>query len=295
MANLAPSRDAPIVLLGSRSRAGAALKRAFSDRAVTGICRRTGGTDLAVADYDEVPDGAIPSGAILINCLGRADGDAAALHRVNAELPLRWAAAARTAGGRLIHLSSFSVYGEAPLIGADTPERPAGAYGASKLAGDRALLALAGEGFRVTVLRLPILIGDGDDKLARLLRLLRRTGFLPVPARPVRRSMLAYADLGAVVGKAIDDPPDGIVHAADPEPFSYALLREAMAEAGLKLRLPTAPDWLIGAARRLAPGVGRRLYDASLLDPAANLARELALPVGLRRTLTAMLAAGAAR
>ncbi|HST35273.1 MAG TPA: NAD-dependent epimerase/dehydratase family protein [Allosphingosinicella sp.] len=289
MANLAPGRDAPIVLLGSRSRAGAALKRAFSDRTIIGICREPGGGELAVADYDRVPEGAIPSGAVLINCLGRSEGDAATLHRVNVELPLRWAEAARAADGRVLHLSSFSVYGAASLIGAATPERPAGAYGESKLAGDRALLSLADDRFRVTVLRLPILIGEGDDKLVRLIRLLRRTGFLPVPAGPVHRSMLAYADLGTVVGKALDG--DGILHAADPEPFSYALLGETMAGAGLKLRTPTAPAWLIGAARTLAPGIGRRLYASSLLDPAANLARGLPLPVGLRRVLAAMLAA----
>lgn len=289
MANLAPNRDAPIVLLGSRSRAGAALKRAFAGHAVTGICREPGGEDLAVADYDRVPEGAIPPGAVLINCLGRSEGDATTLHRVNVELPLRWAEAARAAGGHFLQLSSFSVYGAAPLIDAATPELPAGAYGESKLAGDRALLALADERFRVTILRLPILIGDGEDKLARLLRLVRRTGVLPVPSSPIERSMLAYADLGAVVGAAIGKAWGGIAHAADPEPFTYDLLREAMTETGLRLRLPRAP-WLVGAIKTLVPGVGGRLYAASLLDPDANLARALPLPVGLRRTLAAMLA-----
>jgi len=291
MAHRAPCPDAPIILLGSGSRAGAALKAGLAGRTVTGICRRTSEGDLVVPDYDRIPAGAIPPGAILVNCLGQATGDPATMRRVNAELPLRWAEAAKAAGaGNVVSLSSFSVYGGAPRIGRDTPERPAGAYGESKLAGDRALLALADESFGVTLLRLPILIGAGDDKVSQLLRLLRRARFLPVPVQKVRRSMLAYADLPAVVAKVIDAPTRGVVHAADPEPFSYELVREAMAEAGQALRLPKAPAWLIGAARTVAPGIGRRLYEASLLDDEANLARDLALPVGLRRTLAAMVA-----
>src|SRR3546814_11486026 len=93
-----------------------------------------------------------------------------ALHDANVKLPVQLAARAVEAGVRhFVHVSSFAIHGRAELINDTTPIEPTGPYGASKAEGERALLG-GSEAGSVSVVRRPMLYGDGNSKLARLIR-----------------------------------------------------------------------------------------------------------------------------
>src|SRR3546814_3521549 len=88
------------------------------------------------------------------------------------------AARAVEAGVRhFVHVSSFAIHGRAELINDTTPIEPTGPYGASKAEGERALLG-GSEAGSVSVVRLPMLYGDGNSKLARI-RSEEKTSELP--------------------------------------------------------------------------------------------------------------------
>lgn len=86
------------------------------------------------------------------------DADPARARRLNVELPAALAAAAASAGARLLHLSTEQVFdGErAPYSRADDPA-PINLYGRLKADGERAVLAAAP---RSAVVRLPLLLGS---------------------------------------------------------------------------------------------------------------------------------------
>jgi nucleoside-diphosphate-sugar epimerase len=266
----------PVILLGAGSRSGRAIRAALDGAPLLGVARTD--ADIVVADYAEVPSGIAFAGAVVINCVGSDRGDAALLDHLNRVVPQSWARAAKRGGaGHFIQLSSLSVHGPAETIDRASPLAPENAYGRSKLAAEKALAALADEDFVVTLLRVPILVGAGADKLAQLVRFARRTHVVPRTRDPVRRSMLSYAGLAAVVRRLVSQPLAGAVHAADPEPFTYQALLDAAHAAGHPVRAVPVPGLVQAAIRLAAPGMHRRLFASSVVAPAANVAAE-ALP-----------------
>lgn len=263
----------PLVLIGAHSRAGRAILRAWPGPAIVQI-HRGEGASIKVTNYDMVPSGAIPPGAIVINCVGTSTGSEETLTRLNCIVALGWAQAAAAADAKhFIQLSSFSVYGRTEQIGRDTPERPDTAYGRSKLTADRALLALERPALSVTVVRIPMLFGDATSKLAQLVRLTRVIGGVPAVAPPIERSMLSYDALAAAIVALARSPVRGVVHVADPTVFTYDLLRDGMTRAtGHPPRRVRVPAFAIGAARRIAPSLHARLFASSRLDPSAAFA-----------------------
>ena len=175
------------------------------------------------ADAIDLDTGALPRAgvicrdAIVISCIGATVSTPVILERLNHLVPLAWAKAAQAAGARqFIHLSSISVYGAATSIDAHTPLEPVTVYGRTRLAGERALGELSDPDFPVMLLRIPALIGDGDRKVASLIRLFAAIGLVPKFAPPVTRSMLSHGALAAVIGRAISARSDGVQVAADP-------------------------------------------------------------------------------
>ena len=93
------------------------------------------------------------------------------------------AAAARTAGIPLIHISSLAAAGPASPRAPrseDEANAPINAYGRSKLGGEREVAAL--DGLRWTILRPGVVYGPGDRALLPVFRLAAR-GFLPLVGR----------------------------------------------------------------------------------------------------------------
>lgn len=240
-----------------------------------------------------VPPGAIPSGSIVINCVGTPAGSERSLLRLNRDVALRWAEAAAVAGAtHFIQLSSFSVYGRAEQIGSGTPELPCTAYGRSKLAADRDLLALAQPNMSISIVRIPMLFGDGASKLAQLVRLTRIMRAVPKPNPPIERSMLSYDALAAAILKLARQPVNGIVHVADATVFTYERLSERMqCRTGRAPRRIRFPATVVDIVRRAAPSLHARLLASSRLDQSAAFAFDVPPNATLEREIDRLLCA----
>ncbi len=125
--------------------------------------------------------------AVVVNCaaytaVDRAEDERDLCYRVNRDGPATLARVCAAQGARLIHISTDYVFdGQLPLARAYTEEHPTsplGVYGASKLAGEEAVLAYEG-GY---VLRTAWLYGESGPNF--LQAILRRA--LLAPSEPLR-------------------------------------------------------------------------------------------------------------
>ena len=267
-----------LVLIGSQSRAGRAITRIWPGRIVA--VHRGDGPGLGLYDYAQVPEGAIPPGSVVVNCVGTPIGAGEELYRVNRDVAVRWGKAAKAAGAtQFIQLSSFAVYGSVALIDAATPERPETAYGRSKLAADLDLRSCAAPGFGVTLVRIPMLFGDGPDKLTRLVDMVRMTRIVPRVVPPIERAMLGYDALASAIHALALKPVDGVVLVADPAAFSYELLRDRVHRVtARRLRSVPVPAAAAAIVRRIAPAAHARLLASSRL--ATEVAYRFTMPDG---------------
>ena len=149
-----------ILLFGGNGQLGTELQRALAPLGELVVATRDGvsprGTASVVADFNAsqslpgVVDAVAPDvvvNAAAYTAVDRAEGDADAAFRINAEAPARIAGACAARGARLVHYSTDYVFdGSAKRpYREDDPVAPLGVYGASKLAGERAIQASGAE------------------------------------------------------------------------------------------------------------------------------------------------------
>lgn len=136
--------------------------------------------------------------------------------RVNTRLAVDTARKAREEGVRqFIFMSSASVYGlTAPMgktimITKDTPLKPVDNYGISKAKAEEGLLELAGDNFRLAILRPPMIYGKGcRGNYVSMAKLAKK---LPVfPWVENQRSMLYIDNLSEFVRQILEDEAQGI-------------------------------------------------------------------------------------
>ena len=181
--------------------------------------------------------------------------NAAEYFTVNRDLALAAARAAKARGVRqFVFFSSMSVYGvTCGRIAADTPARPEGSYGKSKLQAEEGLAALADEAFRVAILRPPMIYGPGCK--GNYPRLSGLVGRLPVfPRVKNERSMLYIGCLCAVVRRLLESGEGGLFFPQNSEYVATdKLVRQIAVARGKRLWQPRGLGWLLSA---LAPRVG---------------------------------------
>lgn len=137
-------------------------------------------------------------------------------YRVNTHLAVETAQKAKAEGVKqFIFMSSASVYGESAPIGKDkiitrsTPVSPVNSYGDSKVQAEKGILPLQDDGFRVAVLRPPMIYGKGcKGNYSTLTKLAKK---LPVfPYVENQRSMLYIENLVEFVRLVVDNEEQGI-------------------------------------------------------------------------------------
>lgn len=197
---------------------------------------------------------------------------------VNRDLTLDIARAAKAAGvRRFIFLSSIIVYGHAArggetrvITAASTPA-PENAYGQSKLEAEQGLFALADDTFSVTVLRLPMVYGQGSRGSFSLL--LKYAEYLPVfPARCGRRSAIYVENLAEYIAYVIERGLSGVLFPRDPAPVTTpGMLSAIRAATGRKTCVTRVFDPLV----RIFGGLGpmRRIFGG--LEYAPDISSEI--------------------
>lgn len=285
------TRDRTLVI-GANGELGQALLRELGPEKAIAVTR-TASAPLPGFDHVRIgPDGSLPAAAFgrcaaVINAAGSVTGDDPTLRSANIDLPQAIARAAKTFGvSRLVQVSSLSILGTAEHIDNLTPARPISAYGRSKAEAEHILLGLAGGGLTVECVRLPFLFSASKPGLlSPLISLATRFRILPAAAgKPLRRSMITYADAAQQLVLASNPGSSGISFAADPQLFDYALLAAVLAEeADMKIRILPVPRTIAAGIDRLFPAIGRRLFRSSILDPHVNRAGDQ--PLGLEEEL----------
>lgn len=177
---------------------------------------------------------------------------AALYYRVNTELTVETARIAKAAGvGQFIFMSSAIVYGESAPIGKtkhitrDTPLSPANSYGDSKAQAEKGLEPLREEGFRVVILRPPMIYGKGSKGNYPILSKLARK--LPVfPKVENCRSMLYIGNLVEFVRLMVENREDGIFWPQNPDYSNTSRLVAMIAAAqGKKILLIPGFGWAL--------------------------------------------------
>ncbi|HET8976917.1 MAG TPA: dTDP-4-dehydrorhamnose reductase [Solirubrobacteraceae bacterium] len=219
--------------------------------------------DLDIADADAVTETvAAAAPAVVINCAAWTDVDGAEAHEAEAEAVNgagagHVAAAAAAAGAWTIHISSDYVFDgqhSEPYVESD-PVGPVSAYGRSKLAGERAVAAAAGD--RSTIVRSSWLFGAHGKCFPRtILRLAGERDELSVVSDQVGCPTFTGHLANTLVGLA-QRPAPGVLHVAGGGSCSWWELAAAVvAAAGLPCEVrPIGTESYPTPARRPAYSV----------------------------------------
>ena len=201
--------------------------------------------DVAARVMARRPDVIINAAAY--TAVDRAESEPALAHRINAEGAAAVARAARELGARLVHVSTDFVFdGSASRPYAPgSPTAPLGAYGASKLAGER-LVTQASAGSAVIVRTAWVYSAHGNNFVKTMLRLMRERDRVTVVADQVGTPTWARLLAGALWDVALRTDVGGVLHWTDLGvaswyDFAVAIQEEALARGLLARAVPVEP------------------------------------------------------
>ena len=189
-----PSERITVLVTGANGQLGREMRRAAAgskDRYVF-----TDVTELDIADADAVGRTVREEKAdVIVNCaaytnVDRAEEDETAADLLNHRAVANLAAAARERGAVLIHISTDYVFrgDKSTPYAEDDPTDPTGAYGRTKLAGER---TIAESGCRYLIFRTAWLYSEfGNNFLRTMLRLTAERDSLSVVLRSGRHADL---------------------------------------------------------------------------------------------------------
>jgi dTDP-4-dehydrorhamnose reductase len=279
------------LVLGAAGQLGSELTRLLAG--VVGLTRQqlsvtdAGGLDLACLEHR--PE--VVFNCAAYNAVDRAESEPALAHAVNATGAANVAGACRRHGARLVHFSTNFVFDgllDHPYLEADVP-RPLGAYGASKLAGEQAVLEALPDAL---VVRTAAVFGDrgsavkGGSFPERIVeRALRRE---PLRVVSDQRVNPTYArDLAQAAVRLAAGELNGVVHVVATGCCAWdEFARAALAECGLKAEVEAIssseltgsvarpPNGCLGSSRIAA----LRPWRDGLADWAAHWAAERKSP-----------------
>lgn len=273
--------------------AGGQLGQALQAAAPKGIVLLPLGRDaLDIGDADvieafvkaEKPD--LILNAAAYTAVDKAEGDAAEAYRINAEAPAHLARAAAASGARLVHVSTDFVFdgksARAYLPG--DPANPLGVYGASKRAGEEAVLAALPHALIVRTAW--VHAATGHNFVKTMLRVMAERGRVSVVAdqigTPTHAASLARAIWALVAADAV-----GMHHFTDAGVASWYDFAVAIAEEAYALGLIAAAE-VVPIATSDYPTPARRPA-FGLLDKTATWAIT-GVPRHWRQELRLMLA-----
>ena len=168
-------------------------------------------------------------------------------YEVNRDLAVELAKKAKESGvGQFIYLSSMSVFGMVEgHITKDTPTHPVNAYGKSKLEAERQIMAMASSDFKVTIVRPPMVYGEGCKGNYQLLKKFALK-FKAFPDVYNQRSMISIENMSKAVVEMIEHPRTSVLHPQDLEYVrTYDMVRGIAEDAGYRFFTIKGFNWLI--------------------------------------------------
>ncbi len=173
--------------------------------------------------------------AVVVNCAAYTDVDGAEsnagrAHAVNATGAGNVARAAARVGATIVQMSTDYVFDGAKAAPYDVDDKPAplNVYGASKLAGERAVMA---SGARWLIVRTSWLYGhDGPNFVETIIRAGTERGVLEVVDDQIG-APTNVRDLAVIIRELADGQAEGIVHATNAGSTSWFGFARAIVEA----------------------------------------------------------------
>lgn len=215
--------------------------------------------------------------------------------KVNVQYPFELAKKAKESGVRqFVFLSSIKVYGEehSDAYNEDTPCHPQDPYGKSKLDAENLLLSLESTGFKVAILRIPVVYGEGvKANILKLLELTDRVPLLPFGGIYNKRSMVYVGNLVHMINEIIRQEKNGIFLAGDDYPVSTSELIQTIADK-LEKKIWLFPCYLVKYALKwFKPLLYKRLYGSLYIDNTKskielNLQSPYTFDEGIKTTVT---------
>jgi len=243
-----------VILGGKNGMLGQALTKAFASAGVQAV--PVSGADVDYLDADALedfldelqPDEADDlSELCLVNAVAYTQVDLAEdqpeeAYKLNASLPAQLGVVAMERGHGLVHFSTDFVFDgakNAPYLPADATN-PLSVYGASKLAGEEALLSLGMPG--LLILRTAWLFGPGKvNFVARMIELAGARPALNV-VNDQHGSPTCTTDLAELTVALLRNGATGLLHAANAGQATwFELAAEAVRLAGLPCRMNAIP------------------------------------------------------
>ena len=213
--------------------------------------------------------------------------------KVNVTQTLKLAKKAKESGVKhFIFMSTVKVYGE-ESDGVYTEHsicNPEDEYGKSKLKAEQELLGLSEEGlgFRVSIVRTPIVYGYGvKANIKSLVNLVSKVAVLPFGSIPNKRSMVYIGNLCHLVDEVIKQNKSGVFLACDDKPLSTTRLCELIAKnLDKKVYLIKIP-FFENLLKLFKPSFHKRLYgslevDNSITKEKLNLKNPYSVEEGIR-------------
>lgn len=199
-------------------------------------------------------------------------------YRVNCYLTIEVAKHAKKNGVKqFVFLSTVKVYGEFnPKSGPWTETstcQPDDPYGKSKYEAERKLLKLADKDFTVSIVRTPLVYGNGvRANMLSIMKLVDRLKFLPFGNVNNKRSFTYVKNLVGFIDRIIEKRASGIYLAMDSKPLSTTTLVKLIANnLGKKIFLIPVPYFIIYFGKRILPKIFERLYGSFEMENSITL------------------------
>lgn len=191
------------------------------------------------------------------------DGMEELYQQVNHNMPIEIAAKARRAGVKqLIFMSTAAVYGSVVThITKDTEPNPDTLYGKSKLEAEYKLREMETEGFRVSIIRPPMVYGEGCK--GNYTRLVKLATYNPIyPKIHNKRSMISIDRLCSCMEDIVRDGSNGTFLPQDEEYTDTIMMIKSIREAqGKRTVLVHGTAWLVKIAMKRISAVRKMFGD----------------------------------
>jgi nucleoside-diphosphate-sugar epimerase len=198
--------------------------------------------------------------------------------KINRDLCIRVAELAKEGGVKqFVFLSTIKVYGKYRDGSKKWNEHsecfPDDAYGQSKYEAEEALKKLNDENFVVSIVRTPLVYGEGvKANMKNIIKLISRFKILPFKNTNNKRHFTAAENLVAFIDRIIDMRIPGTFIAMDQKPVSTEELVKLISKCmNRKIYLFKLPDILLKIGILLLPSIFERLYGSFEIDNSETL------------------------